>query len=113
MALSTSSPAHTIAQLESARTLALGDAAYYPKIVPGVLPFFGPTASLDLRRWGADFLAETFASPTLASEEKQSLSLEILQTLLELLEIPGGDTGVVKSAVQIATSVYPLVFKHT
>ena len=103
----------TIDQLNAARILALSDASTYPQIVLGVLPIIGPTAALELRRWGADFLAETFASPTLEESEKQRLSLQTLHTLKDLLEIPGEDTGVIKSVVQAATSVYPLVFKHT
>lgn len=103
----------TIAQLESARKLALGDAAYYPQIVPGVLPIIGANAQLELRRWGADFLAETFAAPGLVPEEKQRLSLVILQTLKDFLEIPGEDAAVIRSVVQVATSIYPFVFKYT
>ncbi|TKA51253.1 hypothetical protein B0A49_11621 [Cryomyces minteri] len=108
-----SSANDTITQLNAARNLALGDAAYYPQIVPGVVPIIGANASLDLRRWGADFLAETFASPTLAGEEKQKLSLVVLQTLKDFLENPSEDTGVVKSVVQAAASIYPLVVRHT
>lgn len=101
-----------VAQLDKARMLALGDSAFYAQIVPGVLPITGPTATLDLRRWGADFLAETFSCPTLSADQKQQLSLVVLQTLKDFLEIPGEDTAVVKSVVQSATSIYPLVFKH-
>ncbi|KAK5031533.1 hypothetical protein LTR16_012101, partial [Cryomyces antarcticus] len=108
-----SSANDTITQLNAARNLALVDAAYYPQIVPGVVPIIGANASLDLRRWGADFLAETFASPTLAGEEKQKLSLVVLQTLKDFLENPSEDTGVVKSVVQAAASIYPLVVRHT
>lgn len=103
----------TITQLESARKLALGDAAYYPQIVPGVLPIIGANAQLELRRWGADFLAETFAAPGLVLEEKQRLSSVILQTLKDFLEIPGEDAAVIRSVVQVATSIYPFVFKYT
>ena len=103
----------TLSQLESARALALSDAAYYNQIVPGVLPIIGAgaNATLELRRWGADFLAETFASPTLGSEDKQRLSLQVLETLSENLETVD-DTGVVKSVVQAAASIYPFVFRH-
>jgi len=107
------SASETIVQLESARKLALGDAAYYPQIVPGVLPIIGPNAQLELRRWGADFLAETFAAPGLPAEEKQRLSLMILQTLKNYLEMPQQDAAVIRSVVQVATSIYPFVFKYT
>ncbi len=101
-----------LAQLDAARNLVLGDAAFYPQIVQGILPIIGAKARLELRRWGADFLAETFASPALASQQKERLSLLVLQTLQELLENPGEDAGVVKSVVQAAASIYPLVFRH-
>ena len=99
-------------QLNAARQLVLGDAAFYPQIVQGILPIVGATARLELRRWGADFLAETFASPVLALQQKENLSLVVLQTLKELLEMPGDDPGVVKSVVQAAASIYGLVFRY-
>lgn len=99
-------------QLNAARQLVLGDSAFYPQIVQGILPIVGATARLELRRWGADFLAETFASPVLALQQKESLSLVVLQTLKELLEMPGDDSGVVKSVVQAAASIYGLVFRY-
>lgn len=101
-----------MSQLDAARNLVLGDAAFYPQIVQGILPIIGANARLELRRWGADFLAETFASPALATEQKGKLSLQVLQTLKDLLEIPNEDTAVVKSVVQAAASLYPLVFRH-
>ncbi|KAF2187032.1 hypothetical protein K469DRAFT_705582 [Zopfia rhizophila CBS 207.26] len=103
----------TLGQLESARSLALGDGRYYPTIIPGVLPIIGANANatLEIRRWGADFLAETFASPTWPSESKESLGLTVLPTLLEYLE-QVEDTGVIKSAVQAAASIYPLIYRH-
>ena len=101
-----------LAQLDAARNLVLGDAAFYPQIVQGILPIIGAKARLELRRWGAEFLAETFASPALPTQQKEQLSVLVLQTLQELLEIPREDAGVVKSVVQAAASTYPLVFKH-
>jgi len=103
---------NAVAQLDKARMLALGDPAFYAQIVPGILPITGPTAALELRRWGSDFLAETFSCPTLPADQKQQLSLVVLQTLKDFLEITGEDTAVIKSVVQCATSIYPLVFKH-
>ena len=63
----------TIQQMESARSLALGDGRYYPTIIPGVLPIIGYSEdqSIEIQRWGADFLAEAFASPTWPQEVKQ------------------------------------------
>ena len=101
-----------ISQLEAARRIVLGDAALYPQIVQGILPIIGPGAVLELRRWGADFLSETFASPTVASQQKEHMSLIVLQTLRTLLENPHEDEGVVKSVVQTAASVYGSIFRY-
>lgn len=101
-----------ISQLDAARNLVLGDATFYPQIIQGVLPIIGANARLELRRWGAEFLAETFATPALGVQEKTKLSLDVITTLKELLEIPGEDTNVIKSVVQAASSVYPLVFRY-
>jgi symplekin len=98
-------------QLNDARSLVLGDANYYPQIIQGILPIIGPDARVELRRWGADFLAETFSSPAVPTNEKQTLSLIVLETLKSMLENVNEDTGVVKSIVQTAASIYPLVFR--
>ncbi|KAH8820321.1 hypothetical protein F5884DRAFT_763606 [Xylogone sp. PMI_703] len=100
-----------IKQLEEARKLVLGDSHYYPQIIQSILPIIGPSARVELRRWGADFLAETFASPTLPVPEKESLSLIVLDTLKSMIENPHEDSTVVKSVVQAAASIYPLVFR--
>ena len=104
----------TIQQMESARSLALGDGRYYPTIIPGVLPIIGYSEdqSVEIQRWGADFLAEAFASPTWPPEVKQSNALSVLATLKAYLE-KVEDKSVIKSAIQAAASVYPLVYKHT
>lgn len=101
-----------LAQLSNARDLVLGDAAYYPQIVQGILPIIGPHASLPLQRWGADFLAETFASPVLSQDAKNNLSQHVLPTLKDLLETQPQDNQVVKYTVQTAASLYPIVFRH-
>lgn len=102
----------TIKQLNAARNLALADPALYPQIVPGLLRIVGADAILELRRWGSDFFAETFASPVLASDHKQTLSLLVLDTLKGFLDSTNEDTAVIKSAVQTAASIYPFVFRH-
>lgn len=104
-------PAEMIPQLEAARRLVLGDAHFYPQIVPGILPIIGPGAPLAVRRWGADFLAETLASPALGTAQKDELSSVVLPNLRGLLEIPGEDAAVVKSVVQTVASVYSLIFR--
>jgi symplekin len=102
-----------IKQLGDARKLVLNDSTYYPTIIQAFLPIIAPPARVELRRWGADFLAETFASPTIAPQEKENLSLIVLETLKSMIEDPNQDTAVVKSVVQTAASIYPLVFRHT
>ena len=108
----TLSVAEQLAQLNAARQLVLADAVLYPQIIQGVLPIVGVNASIEIRRWGADFLAETFASLAVTSQQKQSLSIVVLQTLRELLELPGQDIEVLKNVVQAAAGVYGHVFRH-
>lgn len=112
MAQPTGNLSEQLSQLEAARNLVLGDAAFYPQIVEGILPIIGVNARLELRRWGAEFLAETFASPALAAAQKEKLAGKALQTVREILEMPEEDTPVIKSLVQTAASLYPHVFRH-
>ncbi|KAF2724926.1 hypothetical protein K431DRAFT_281399 [Polychaeton citri CBS 116435] len=112
------SPAEVVKQLNSARDICLRDPAIYPQVVPGVLHVIGSGAHVDLRRWGADFLAETFASPVLVAEKKEEICVGVLDTLRGYLfrkdELgEEEDANVVKSAVQCAASIYPLIFRHT
>ncbi len=101
-----------VQQLNDARKLVLSDANYYPQIIQGILPIVAPGARVELRRWVSDFLAETFSSPSVSAEEKESMSLVVLETLKSMIENPQEDTAVVKSAVQAAASVYPLVVRY-
>ncbi|KAB8071502.1 hypothetical protein BDV29DRAFT_179162 [Aspergillus leporis] len=112
MAQSTNNLVDQIAQLNAARTLVLGDAAFYPQIVNGVLPIIGARARLELRRWGTDFLAETFSSPALPTAQKEQLAAVALQTLRETLELPEKDTVTLRHIVEAAASLYPLAFRH-
>ncbi|KAJ5166590.1 Protein of unknown function DUF3453 [Penicillium canariense] len=112
MAQSTDQVVDQVAQLNAARNLVLGDAALYPRIVSGILPIVGANARLELRRWGADFLAETFASPMLPTAQKQQLAPGVLQTIQEILGLPETDTAVLSSLVQTSASLYPLIFRH-
>ncbi|GLI80615.1 hypothetical protein PoHVEF18_008970 [Penicillium ochrochloron] len=112
MAQSTEHVVDQVAQLNAARSLVLGDSALYPQIVNGILPIVGANARLELRRWGADFLAETFASPMLATAQKQELAPTVLQSIQETLALPETDTAVLSSLVQTSASLYPLIFRH-
>ncbi|KAL9111334.1 MAG: hypothetical protein Q9227_004211 [Pyrenula ochraceoflavens] len=99
-------------QLEGARKLVLGDSHHYPQIVIGILPIISSNARLELRRWGAEFLAESFANPTFPVAQKEDLSTKVLIHIRDLLEAPSQDTGVVKILVQAAASIYGLVFRR-
>jgi hypothetical protein len=112
MAAPDASPAEMISQLEAARKLALADASVYSQVVPGVLPLIGPAAALDVRRWGADFLAECFSSPNFASASKELLVADTVTTLRAWLENPGEDLAVLRSAIQCASSLYAAAFKR-
>jgi len=111
--MTSSNVADTIKQLDQARNLCLADPnSLYPQIVPGLTPIIKPDAELELRRWGTNFLAETFASPVLAPEHKQKLSILVLDGLKGYLDKPKEDAAVLKSVVQTAASIYPYVFRH-
>ncbi len=105
-------PAEMIPQLEAARKLALADPQVYNQVLPGIMPIIGSTAHLDVRRWGAEFLAEAFSSPSLSNSQKEQLSSEVIPPLRAMLDAPAQDMEVVKSVVQAAASLYPLVFRR-
>jgi len=99
-----------LAQLNTARALVLQDTTFYPQIFNGILPIVtAPNSVVELRRWGADFLAETFSSPVLATNTKQELALTCLDSLLSLVNET--QTGLLKSVIQCCASIYPLVFR--
>lgn len=103
----------SIKQLNDARKLVLGDPNCYAQIIQAILPIIGPTARVELRRWGADFFAETFASPTLPASQKETLCLVVLETLRSWIENEREDAAVIRSVVQCAASIYPLVVRWT
>lgn len=110
-----------IGLLEDARKVVLRDPAFYQQILQGILPIINPggrdeplrseSAKVELRRWGADFLAETFASPAVPAQQKETLCLTVLEVLKAMIENPNEDSAVVKSVVQSAASIYPLVVR--
>jgi symplekin len=112
-------PSSTLSQLASARLIALNDPNNYAHIVPALLSLIGTGSPLEQRRWGAEFLAETFASPVLPGDQKQQLvvnkpnGMSVLDVLVGYLTKQDEDLEVIKSAVQAASSVYPFVFRHT
>lgn len=100
-----------IRQLNDARKLVLSDVSYYPNVVRGILPIIGPNAAIELRRWGAEFLSEAFATPSLSNGEKETMQPYVLQTLESLVENEREDTQVLRSVVQTASSIYPLALR--
>lgn len=111
MAQGGSSPSDILPQLEAARKLVLGDAHFYSEIVPGILPIVGPTAAVEVRRWGAEFLAETFATPALGDAQKEEICLDVIVFIQGILEAPAQDAIVVKSVIQAVASFYTLLFR--
>ncbi|EEU48650.1 uncharacterized protein NECHADRAFT_31391 [Fusarium vanettenii 77-13-4] len=100
-----------IRQLNDARKLVLGDVKYYPSIVRGILPIIGPNAAIELRRWGAEFLAEAFATPALPNGEKETMQPYVLATLESMMENDREDPQVIRSVIQCAASIYPLALR--
>ena len=100
-----------IRQLNDARKLVLGDVNYYPSVVKGILPIIGPNSAIELRRWGADFLAEAFGTPSVPNAEKETMQPFVLTTLESLIEDEGQDTQVLRSVIQTAASIYPLAMR--
>lgn len=99
-------------KLVEARKLCLLNPENYVKLIPTILPIIPANTPLELRRWGADFIAETLASPVLPAEDKQALSLQLLPLLKDYLEVPSQDDDVVMSILSAAASVYPIIFKY-
>jgi symplekin len=98
--------------LIQARNTALEKVEIYPQLMPQVLGMVTATPKLELRRWAAAFIAEALASPTLDQQEKENMSLPLLDTLKSFLELPDHDTPTLKSTIQACASVYPLIFRH-
>lgn len=99
-----------IRQLNDARKLVLGDVNYYQSVVRGLLPIIGPNAPVELRRWGAEFLAEAFSTPALPNGEKETMQLYVLATVESLLN-EREDPQVLRSVIQTAASIYPLAMR--
>lgn len=106
------SAGNTFSQLQKLRYETLKDAHHYKSVVPAILGVIAPGNPLEIQRYGADFLAETFASPQLPVEEKEDIALKALDLLRQYLDVPGQDAVIIKSVVEASTSIYPLIFKH-
>ncbi|RCI15315.1 hypothetical protein L249_6719, partial [Ophiocordyceps polyrhachis-furcata BCC 54312] len=108
---STLSVPQQIRQLDDARKLVLADVKYYPNVVRGILPIIGPTAPIELRQWGAEFLAEAFSTPALPNAEKETMQLYVLTTLEALVENERENPDVLRSVIKTAASIYPLALR--
>lgn len=106
-----SSPAEVLQHLEAARKVVLSDSHFYSKIVHVILSIVGPAASVEVRRWGADFLAETFASPALTETQREELCTDVLVFLHQFLESHTEDPLAVRSMIQSAASCYAMLFR--
>ncbi|KAH9887862.1 hypothetical protein F4778DRAFT_797338 [Xylariomycetidae sp. FL2044] len=100
-----------IRQLEGARGLVRGDPTYYPQVIQAALSIVGPGTAVQFRRWGADFIAEAFATPALPIAQKETLSLLVLETLKSFVEDVNQDVLVLRSVIQAAASIYPLALR--
>lgn len=60
---------------------------------------------------GAEFLAETFATPALGDEQKEEICLNVVAFIRGILDSPVEDVIVVKSAIQAVASFYTLLFR--
>ncbi|KAM7224550.1 protein of unknown function (DUF3453) domain containing protein [Rhypophila decipiens] len=98
-------------QLNAARKIVLENPTYYDRIVKGILPIIGPSSPVELRRWGADFLAESLGTPALSTRDKENLTVSILETLRSLVENPNEDPLVLKASILAAASAYSVVVR--
>ncbi|KAB5530441.1 hypothetical protein GE09DRAFT_391788 [Coniochaeta sp. 2T2.1] len=105
------STAEQLKQLQQARAVVLKDPAYWSSVVAGILPIVGPHNDVELRRWGADFIAEAVATPAVPLRAREDVCMKTLGTLRMLLEEQGLDAVVLRSAILAAASVYPLVVR--
>ncbi|KAB5580975.1 hypothetical protein GE09DRAFT_459068 [Coniochaeta sp. 2T2.1] len=105
------STAEQLKQLQQARAVVLKDPAYWSSVVAGILPIVGPHNDVELRRWGADFIAEAVATPAVPLRAREDVCMKTLGTLRMLLDEQGLDAVVLRSAILAAASVYPLVVR--
>lgn len=112
MAAAGPSSSDMLLKLEQVRQACLADAAQYISVVPGVVPILQGAQAVDVRRWGAEFMAEAFATPALQDHQKEQMVSETVMALLRsMLDNPSEDAAVVKSTVQASASIYPHVFR--
>lgn len=112
MAVPQMSPAQLLKQLEGARLTALQSPEVYNQFIPGFTSLVQQNPDRDIRRWGADFVAEAFSQPLMPSAQKEELVNSVVPFLRHLLEAQPIDVPIVRSVIQAAASIYPLVFRR-
>ncbi|KAK3496966.1 uncharacterized protein B0T23DRAFT_309331 [Neurospora hispaniola] len=100
-----------IQQLNAARKMALENPGFFKQIIQGILPLTAPSAPVELRRWAADFIAEALACPALRTQDKENLTLAIVDALRSLVEAPDQDPLVLKAGIMAAASAYPVIVR--
>lgn len=100
-------------QLNNARKMAFENPAYFKQIVTGIFPLTAPSAPVVLRRWAAEFIAEAIACPALRTQEKDELTITVIDggALRALVEDPDQDPLVLKAGIMAAASAYPVVVR--
>ena len=97
--------------LKDARAIVLKQPDYWPQVLTTSMGMVTSTNSLiEVRRWCADFLAESFSTPMIDLSAKQELAVTCLDGLLQLSEET--EAGILKSVVQCSASVYPIIFRY-
>jgi symplekin len=113
-ASTTKSATDHVKQLSDARKQVLANPKLYSSVVKGVVPLLANTGAsqhLSIRRWTAEFVAETFATPALPTREKDVLAPFVLDTIQTIVENAAEDTQVLRSMMQTAASLYPIALR--
>jgi symplekin len=106
------SPSDHVKQLNDARKQVLANPKLYSSVVKGVVPLLGSSSHhLSIRRWTAEFVAETFATPALPTREKDVLAPFVLDTIQTIIENPSEDVHVLRNMIQTAASLYPIALR--
>jgi len=100
-----------IRQLNGARKLILADVKYYPTLIQGILPVIGTHARLELKQWGASFLAEAFGTPAIPPSEKETMQLHVLDMIHAMLSNPQEDATVVRNLILASACIYPMALR--
>ena len=110
---STKTPQELITTFEYVRKVCLSSpATEYPRYLPAILHQFAAPAPREVQIWGLNFLAETFALPTLPRDLAPSLGKPALRLLRVFLDSISDDTPILKSTIQTATLLYPIFFRY-